>query len=168
VPSSLRFLPPRKPGQHPALIAPFGLAHECRPGELVMPPERIKGVHLTLLCADGSGKADCEPNKLMIGSSSGWPLCIAPANDLGGLAVAEGVENALSLLQDTGLGAWAAGCANRLPLLADRMPPHVEVVTISVDDDDAGRRYSDELAKRLLARGIEVIMLEAASVRTAA
>lgn len=83
VPSSLRFLLPFA-DRPPAMIAAFGLAHEFRPGELMMPPERIMGVHLTLLKPDGSGKAGTDRDKVMIGPSSGWPIMITPANDIGG------------------------------------------------------------------------------------
>jgi hypothetical protein len=142
------------------MVAAFGLAHEGRPGELTMPLERLKGVGLTLLHEDGTAKADVMSCKKMIGASSGWPIVVAPANDAGGLAITEGVEDALSLHRACGLGAWAAGAANRLPKLAELVPEHVEAVTIAVDDDPAGRRGSYELAERLHARGFEVTVLE--------
>jgi Toprim domain len=164
VPSSLRFLPAFQ-DRPPAMIAAFGLAHEYRPGELMMPPERIKGVHLTLLRPHGSGKADCNPNKLMIGSSGGWPIVIAPVNDVGGLAIAEGIEDAQSLHLATGLGAWAAGSANRLPMLADKVPTYVEAVTLAVDGDVAGRRNAFELAQQVEARGTEAIMYQTLAKR---
>ncbi len=160
LPGTLRFLPALRIGQHPAMIAVFGLPHENRPGELVMPPSRIRGVHLTLLKADGSGKTDTRPNKLMVGASSGSPIVVAPANDLGGLAICEGIEDALSLHQATGLGAWAAGSANRLARLADLVPSSVETVTVAVDDDTTSRRGSYELARRLEGRGIEAILFD--------
>ena len=47
---------------------------------------------------------------------------LAPMNDLLGLAITEGVEDALSIHAATGLGAWAAGAASRLPALADAVP----------------------------------------------
>ena len=168
VPSSLRFLIPHKAGHHPAMIAAFGLAHESEPGNFIMPPSRVMGVHLTLLRPDGCGKAGTSHDKLMIGPSSGWPIMIAPINDLGGLTIAEGVEDALSLHRATGLGAWAAGAANRLPKLAGVMPLDAECVMIVVDDDAAGRRASGELARSLASRGIEVIMLGSRTARRAA
>ena len=60
-----------------------------------MPTHCVKGIHLTLLRSDGTGKADVTPNKLMIGASAGWPMVIAPVSDAGGLAITEGVEDAL-------------------------------------------------------------------------
>lgn len=168
VSSSIRFLQPLSADRHPAMIAAFGIPHEHRPGELVMPPERIMGVHLTLLKADGSGKAETDRDKLMVGPSSGWPIVLVPVNDVGGLVIAEGIEKTLSLCEATGLGGWAAGSANRLCSLAEKVPAYVETVTISVDDDPAGRRGSYELAQRLHARGIEVILFESANVKRAA
>ena len=88
------------------MIAPFGLPHECRPGELVMPVERVMGVHLTLLKADGSGKAGTGRDKIMIGPSSGWPIVLASPNDVGGLAITEGIRMACRCI---GRRAWAPG-----------------------------------------------------------
>src|SRR5947199_10120551 len=92
----------------------------------------------------------------MIGPSSGSPLVLAPANDLLGFIVSEGIEDGLSGHEATGLGAWAAGSASRLPGLADAIPAYADWITILVDDDDDGRRHARELAARLPTRGIRV------------
>jgi hypothetical protein len=63
---------------------------------------------------------------------------------------------ALTVHLVTGLGAWAAGSASRLPALGDAIPSYVESVTILVDDDEDGRRHADELAARLLGRSLQV------------
>ena len=110
-------------------------------------------MHLTRLLPDGSGKAG-EPSKIMIGRSSRVQIVLSPPNDSLGLVIAEGIEDALSAFQATGLGAWAAGSASRLPALADKVPPYMDCVTVVVDPDDAGRKFAAELAGRLLARGI--------------
>lgn len=107
----------------------------------------------------------------MLGPAEGKPIALAPVNDLGGLALAEGIEDALSIHLATGLGAWAAGCANRLPALARAVPHYVTSVTVAVDDDEAGRRYAHELAQQLRnlrGRRLEVRMLEASRWRGAA
>ena len=103
------------------MIAAFALADE---GELGMldAPRNVESVHLTLLKADGSGKADTKPNKIIIGRPLGRPIVLAPVNDLLALAVAEGIEDALSLHAATGFGAWAAGAAAFMPKLADTIP----------------------------------------------
>jgi hypothetical protein len=69
-----------------------------------------------------------------------------------GLVVAEGIEDGLSAYQSTGLGVWAAGSAGFMPALADSIPDYITCIQILVDPDPAGRRFSTELAKRLLAR----------------
>jgi hypothetical protein len=141
LPATLRFLPSRE--KHaPAMLAVFGVPAEPIPGVLDVARMAIYGVHVTRLKPDGSGKApdDEGRSKIMIGSSAGWPIVLAPVNDLCGLAVAEGIEDALSLYQETQLGAWAAGSANRLPPLARVVPRYVTSATISVDADEAGRR----------------------------
>ena len=109
LPATLGFLPAR--GKYPpAMIAAFGLCDEPEPG-LIVPPRNVEAVYLTKLKPDGSGKADVEPNKITIGSPSNLPIVIAPLNDLLGLAVCEGIEDALTVHQTTGLGAWVAGSA---------------------------------------------------------
>jgi hypothetical protein len=167
LPVTLGFLPAR--GQHgPAMIAAFGMAYEPEPGLLEIADIAVRGVHITRLAADGSSKAGTERDKIMLGSSIGYPIVLAPANDLFGLAIAEGIEDALSAHQSTGLGAWAAGSAVRLPALANAVPPSIEAITITVDDDEAGRRNADELGERLLARGVREVRQALASGKRAA
>lgn len=158
VPSSLRFLAPTGAHHHPAMIGAFGMPHEPEPSRLFMPLSQVMGVHLTLLRPDGSGKAGTDRDKLMIGPSNGWPIVLAPVNDIGGLAIAEGIEDALSLHRALGVGAYAAGAANRLATLAHNVPIDAECVTVVEDDDAAGRRGASELAERLARRGLGVII----------
>src|SRR5262249_19675677 len=114
LPPTLAFLSPAKLEQHPAMIAAFAMVDEPEPGVLGRPRD-VGSVHLTLLRADGSGKADAQPNKVIVGSPLGHPIIVAPPNDLMGLAITEGIEDALSAHQATGLGAWAAGSASFMP-----------------------------------------------------
>jgi hypothetical protein len=152
LPPTLRFLPPHKREHFPAMIGAFGFVDEPEPG-LILPPYRVEAVHLTLLRPDGSGKADVKPNKLVVGSPRGCPIVIAPLNDLLGLAVCEGIEDALTAFGATGLGVWAAGAAGLMPALAANVPGYVEAVTIFAHDDPAGQRGAKALAERLLPRG---------------
>jgi len=137
------------------MIAAFGIPEEPEPG-ILGDPRGVNAVHLTLLKPDGSGKADMEKPKRIIGSPGHRPIVLAPPNDLLGLAITEGVEDALSVHQATGLGAWAAGSATFMPALADVVPDYIEAVHVVVDDDDTGRRYGRELVNRLRVRGFEV------------
>jgi hypothetical protein len=167
LPATLGFLPAR--GKHgPAMIAAFGMPGELDPGRIAIADHAVRGVHITRLAPDGSGKAGIEADKIMLGTSLGAPIVLAPVNDLLGLAITEGIEDALSVYQATGLGAWAAGSASRLPALADAIPGYVECVTILVDDDQDGRRHAGTLAERLVGRGIEVQTIVPAAARGAA
>jgi hypothetical protein len=126
----------------------------------------VQAVHLTKLAPDGR-KAGTESDKIVVGSPRGAPIVLAPVNDGLGLIIAEGIEDALSVHEATGMGAWAAGSAPLLPYLADVVPSYVECVTCIVDDDKAGRRKSDELAAKLEARGIETRLFYPARSRAA-
>jgi hypothetical protein len=150
LPSTLRFRPAR--GVHPpAMISAFGIPAESIPGRLDVAQMQISDLHITRLRADGLDKADVDNPKITLAPSSGLPIVCAPVNDLGGLAICEGIEDALAIHQQTGLGAWAAGCANRLPPLARAVPRYVESVIIAIDDDDDGRRHAYELSDNLQA-----------------
>lgn len=158
--ATLGFLPARKPDQHRALIAAFARHDEPEPGVLGLVRGLVDSVHLTLLKPDGSGKADVKHPKLIVGSPRGRPLELAAPNDLLGIAITEGIEDALTIHQATGLGVWAAGSAPFLPGLADAVPDWMDCVTIIVDRDDAGRRFSFQLAERLKTRGLRVELRE--------
>lgn len=149
LPGTLAFLPASRE-YAPAMLAAFGMARETLPGEIVIDDAAVRGVHLTSLKPDGSGKAGTDRDKVMIGRSTGFPIVVAPINDGLGLAISEGIEDALSLHEATGLGSWAAGSASRLPALAERIPGYVESVSIASDDDDVGIKYADELGQIVL------------------
>jgi hypothetical protein len=143
LPPSLRFLPAHKE-YPPAMIAAFGLTLD-----------RVISVHLTRLKSDGSSKiedSETMPPKLMVGPVSSQPIVLAEPNDLLGLAIAEGIEDALTVHQSTGLGAWAAGSANHMPKLAAAVPDYIEAVTIYADPDKAGQDGASQLAMALRQR----------------
>jgi hypothetical protein len=156
LPATLGFLPANPAKRFPpAMIAAFGLAHETKPGVIAIADNAVRGIHVTRLLSDGSDRERGDRAKIMIGNSIGSPLVLAPPNDLLALAITEGIENALAMHEATGLGVWAAGCASRLPALAEAIPGSIDCVTIVVDDDVDGRRHSTALADRIQARGIE-------------
>jgi hypothetical protein len=157
LPPTLAFLPPRGPEHHPAMIAAFALSGEIEPGVLGEPPN-VEAVHLTLLRRDGSGKAEVERPKLFVGSPGNLPIVLAPPNDLLAPAITEGIEDGLTAHQVTGLGAWAAGSAGRMPSIAGMLPGYIESVTIFAHADKAGRDGALALAEALERRGVEVFM----------
>jgi hypothetical protein len=155
IPATLAFLPAR--GDHaPALIAAFGIATEPEPGALAIADADVRAVQLVKLKPDGTGKADVEPKKIIIGRGAlGSPIACAPPNDLLGLAICEGLENALSVHEATCLGAWASGPAGRMPALANAVPGYINFVTIAADYDRDGLRYAHALSQALDKRGIK-------------
>jgi CHC2 zinc finger/Toprim domain len=158
LPKTLAFLPARSDGQHPAMIGAFAPPAESEPGVLAE-PQRVDAIHLTLLRADSSGKADVDKPKLFVGRPLGRPIALAPIGDMLALAVTEGIEDGLSLCAAfDGLGVWAAGSAGRMPALADTIPRHVENVTIWAHPDVAGQNGARKLAELVDARGIEVLI----------
>ncbi|MGY3125003.1 hypothetical protein ACVWXQ_008940 [Bradyrhizobium sp. S3.14.4] len=174
LPPTIGFLPPARPEHRPAMIAAFGLCDEVEPG-IILAPRELLAVHLTLLKPDGSGKAEVEKpdsSKLIIGSPSveiqrggktekiGRPIVLATPTDLLGLAITEGIEDALTVHQALGLGAWAAGSAPHLGKLGEAVPGYIDAVTIfaDADADHQGERAATRLASRLRERGIEAII----------
>jgi hypothetical protein len=99
----------------------------------------------------------------MLGPSMGQPIVLAPCNDLLGLVITEGIEDALTAHLASGRGAWAAGSAGRLPALGDVVPSYVESVIVVVDDDDAGKSNAKQLIRKLFDRGFEVRVAGAVS-----
>ena len=164
LPQTIGFLPAAR-GHHACMISALGIPIEIEPGIVSVPD--VRAVHLTKLAPDGR-KAGTESDKIVVGSPRGFPIALAAVNDGLGLTIGEGIEDTFSVHDATGLGAWAAGSAPLLPYLADVVPAWVECVTIIVDDDKAGRRKSDELAKRLEDRGFEVRLFFPARSRSVA
>jgi hypothetical protein len=158
LPATLGFLPAT--GKYaPAMIAAFGMAREVEPGVIAIADDAVCGNHITRLLPDGSDREHSDHAKVMIGHSTGSPIVLAPPNDLLGLAVSEGIEDALTMYEATGLGVWAAGSASRLPALADAVPDFIECATVVVDDDPDGHRHSAVLAAGIRSRGIEVRLI---------
>jgi Toprim domain len=153
IPPTLGYLHPN--GEHPpAVIAAFGYCEEPEPG-VIDPPAIVAGVHITRLTPDG-GKASIDPVKVMLGAMSGLPIVLAPVNDGLGLAITEGIEDGLSVFEETGLGVWAAGSAGNMPKIVAALPPYVECTTIFAHRDERGMQFSKEAARLIAAMGTEV------------
>jgi putative DNA primase/helicase len=147
LPCTLGFLAAYK-DHPPALIAAYGLPIEPEPSLLELPLDAVQGVQLISLTADArkAGKP------ITIGRCLGAPIVLAPMGDNLGLAIAEGIEDAASIAEATGLGAWAAGGASRLAALADSVPAYTDCISILQDDDPAGQQGVDGLAAALMKR----------------
>jgi phage/plasmid primase-like uncharacterized protein len=117
-------------------------------------------VHRTWLSADGSGKADIDPPKAMLGAVTGGAVRLA--DGLGPLVVAEGIETALSLasgLLQTPAAVWAALSTSGMRGL--NLPQQPARLTIAPDGDAPGREAANALAERAHALGWQVSLLPA-------
>ena len=117
-------------------------------------------VHRTYLRADGTGKADVDPNRAMLGAVAGGAVRLTATQ--GPLVVAEGIETALSLNYGLlGLPAtiWAALSASGMTAL--RLPAQPGRLTIATDGDAPGKAAGHALATRADALGWQVSLLPA-------
>ncbi len=105
------------------------------------PDKSFAGVHRTWLRADGGGKADVPSAKKMLGDTYGGALRLCPAASE--LAVAEGIETALSIIAATGLPVWAALSEGNL---GAALPPICRRVILCADNDTKDKKTT---AKRL-------------------
>lgn len=115
------------------------------------------GVHRTFLKPDGSGKADVMPAKMMLGPSSGGAVRFGPDNRV--IALAEGIETALSVSRASRLTVWATLSTSGLKGLILPPPPVAEVVIIAADHDEAGLAAAEITAGRLEAEGRAVSII---------
>ena len=118
-------------------------------------PERaVTGLHRTYLAPGGAGKAKTNPAKAMLGTVGGGAVRLAPAGEH--LAIAEGIETALSVMQATGVPTWAALSAGGIKNLILPPLPLASVVTITADHDAVGIRAGHEAAERWTLEGRRV------------
>lgn len=117
-------------------------------------------VHRTYLRPDGSGKADLDPPKAMLGAALGGAVRLTCAQ--GPLVVAEGIETALSLA--SGLlcrpaTVWA--CLSTSGMAGLRLPDSPHRLTIATDGDEPGKTAGRKLVERASAMGWTVSLLPA-------
>lgn len=117
-------------------------------------------VHRTYLRADGSAKAGlASGDKLMLGATAGGAVRLSGFASR--LAVAEGIESALSLLCGLLAGpamVWAALSTSGMRSL--RLPSVAGQLVIAGDGDRPGREAAHALASRANALGWQVSLID--------
>jgi putative DNA primase/helicase len=110
-------------------------------------------VHCTYLRADGTGKADIERTKAIIGPIAGGAVRLAMPREGQWLAVGEGLETTLSVAVACSMPAWAALSAGGIRNML--LPREATNITIVADHDlsGTGERAACEAAARWLAEG---------------
>lgn len=122
----------------------------------------IVGLHRTYLSADAPRKIDGPTSKAMLGPCKGGAVRLRAGTK--GLAVAEGIETALSLAMglDGGIAVWAALSASGMAAL--RLPPANSMgamLLIGTDGEPRGRSAGSELADVAVWHGWNVEILRA-------
>lgn len=93
---------------------------------------RFQGVHITYL--DGARKAAVKPAKIMRGIAGGGIVRLAEPTET--LALAEGIESALSFAQLAHIPTWAALSAGNFSNV--ELPATVRELVIAADNDERG------------------------------
>ena len=95
------------------------------------------GIHRTYLAPDGSGKAQVEKAKMMLGPYMGGVITFGQPTHQQPLLLGEGIETTLSGVQVTGFAGMAALSANNLETLT--LPERHRDIIILADRDHSGR-----------------------------
>ena len=153
---TLRYHPrlrhPDKQNHYPGMVAAITVA----------PENKIVAVHRTFLMPDGSGKANNESQKAMLGEWRGGAVRLAPADEE--LVVGEGVETTLSAMQLLNLPGWAGLSAAGIENMV--LPRSVDRVVLCADRDKIteqhprghGLESCEKAAERWRAEGREVVV----------
>jgi putative DNA primase/helicase len=163
IPATLRFMDRRRnwcDGRaYPAMIALVARVPGEEDDALREPATGLiaSGAHYTFLAnrgSDGSiGKAETEACKLTLGRLGGGGVWLTPVDQINDqLAVAEGIETALSVLQITGLPTVAALSASGMR--GFRWPAQVRRLWIAADNDRAGLEAARVLRGRALRASV--------------
>ena len=145
IPASLRF-------HHGLKHTPTGLDFPAMVAAIQGSDGKISGVHRTFLQPGGRGKANVLTPKMSLGKCRGGAVRFAAAAHT--LAVGEGIETCLAVMQESGIPAWAALSTSGLKAVV--LPAKVREVVILADGDCPGESAAQDAARRFLDQGQEV------------
>jgi len=114
----------------------------------------VTGIQRIYLRSDGRGKAELRKAKLSLGLVAGGAIRLGELDASGNVAVCEGPEDGLSLLEMLGGPVWVAAGASFLPLM--QFPVEVRSVVIGADNDAAGEGAAQKAAHAFAGRGLTV------------
>ena len=142
IPASIRYAPALKHG-------PTGLLLPAMVAAVQSPDRQITGIHRTFLTQDGTRKAQVSAPKMMLGCCARGAVRLGPAGPK--IAIAEGIETALSVQQATGLTTWAALSTSGIRALV--LPAQVREVVLCPDADEPGEQAAQAAAERFAGEG---------------
>ena len=115
------------------------------------PSGDVVGIHRTYLRPDGSGKADIDANKMSLGPIRGGAVRLGPPAPK--MAVTEGIEDGMTIFQETVMSVWAATSAPAMrSMVLPALPMAAEVVVCS-DPDSDGQTAALAAAETAAAHG---------------
>ena len=94
-------------------------------------------------------KLHADPQKATLGTGAGAVVRLTPRFS-SEIALTEGIEDGLSIVQMYGLTTWATLGTN---IRAVKLPDAVNSVLIAADNDSAGRRAANEAAEQFYGEG---------------
>ena len=128
---------------------PTGLMFPTMVAAVQGPDRRILGIHRTFIHHDGKGKIPFSKPKMMLGLCTQGAVRLAKAGPK--LAVGEGIETCLSVLQGTDIPVWAALSTSGVKALV--LPSCVKEVILCPDGDEQGEKAAKETAQRFISEG---------------
>jgi putative DNA primase/helicase len=160
VPATIRYLPRQRNWSDGREYAAMISLVERLPEEGDGPAGVLipSGVHVTFLERSGAltsfKKAAIDSSKLSLGQLRHGGVWLSPLDRISvDLAVAEGIETALSVMQITRLPTVATLSAAGMQTF--RWPPPIRRLWIAADNDDAGIKAAKALLARALRAGIQ-------------
>ena len=133
-----------------------GLKHHFWPMMVALVTNGTDGrpvaIHRTYLARDGSGKAQIDPQKMMLGPCRGGAVRLAEPGEV--LMVGEGIETCFAAMQATGHAAWAALSTSGLRTLD--LPEDARDVIVLADGDEAGEAAARDCGSRWQRQGRRV------------
>jgi hypothetical protein len=113
----------------------------------------VVAVQRTFLKSDGSGKAAVSEPKMSLGAMGRGAVRLAPASET--IAIAEGIETALSAMQLLEVPVWCSLGDGRLGKIA--LPPEVGRVVVIADIGSEARAYEARDIYRRQGREADVL-----------
>ena len=146
---SITFPPPPSLRFHPSLKYPYVGRFPAMVAGVQDPDGHTVAIHRTYLRPDGKGKAPVDDPKLALAPNKYCAVRLALAGPK--LAIAEGIETALSVQQATGLPTWAVLGTSGMGTVI--VPPQAREITVCTDSGEAGERAARKAANRFAREG---------------
>lgn len=126
--------------RHPAMLCAFQSSDDA-----------VVAVHQTFLAEDGHKIRGKEvKSKLVMGPMKGAAIRLTPTQER--VALTEGIEDALSIMQLTDWPCWATGSASNIPVL----PVSITDILLCPDNDEAGSRWAARAIRLYQQQGRQV------------